>query len=162
MHLIGWRALRRLEMQLRSDRKRALSAAAASPPTGQAADEAPAAEAAQKPRKNPRRAVTAKLQKASTTPEDGERILYRYETLEPATLVRRYKRFLADVVLQSEAADQQEITVHCPNTGPMVGLLDEPSPRVQLSKSADPKRKYAYTLEMIQISVRWARSSIWP
>ncbi|RLN32438.1 hypothetical protein BBJ28_00002275 [Nothophytophthora sp. Chile5] len=106
------------------------------------------------------------------------KVLYTYATLVPARLIRRYKRFLADVVLlhteqkeggdvdDSESVDGAEldendeanagkdeavVTVHCPNTGPMIGLLDEPNARVQLSKSSNPKRKYAYTLEMIQI-----------
>ncbi|RLN15104.1 hypothetical protein BBJ28_00021280 [Nothophytophthora sp. Chile5] len=110
-------------------------------------------------------------------------ILYTYANLVPARLIRRYKRFLADVVLlqteqeggtanHSESVDDAEldendeanaekneavVTVHCPNTGPMIGLLDEPNARVQLSKSSNPKRKYAYTLEMIQIHVRTRR-----
>ena len=52
-------------------------------------------------------------------------------------------------------AVDEVVTVYCPNTGPMVGLLDGlPNARVQLSKSSAPKRKYTYTLEMIQIHVR--------
>lgn len=99
-------------------------------------------------------------------PSKNDNILHRYDSLIPARLIRRYKRFLADVVLlnadqeyegssQSDetAADPDVITIYCPNTGPMVSLLDLPNARVQLSKSNDPKRKYAYTLEMIRIHV---------
>ncbi|KAI9914601.1 hypothetical protein PsorP6_007215 [Peronosclerospora sorghi] len=108
------------------------------------------------------------------------KVLLEYPNLVPARLIRRYKRFLADVVLlegtanvpstevaksslgiddgKAESADA--ITVYCPNTGPMIGLLDAiPHVRVQLSKSCDPKRKYAYTLEMIQIHVAGARQN---
>lgn len=95
---------------------------------------------------------------------DGERVVYTYGTLVAGRLIRRYKRFLADVVLlndpdakqqqQSEQDLTEVVTVYCPNTGPMVSLLDAPNARVQLSKSDDPKRKYAYTMEMIQIHVR--------
>ncbi|GAB9472573.1 Sugar fermentation stimulation protein [Globisporangium polare] len=94
---------------------------------------------------------------------DDEKILYTYEHLVPGRLLRRYKRFLADIELvdaQQEPNDKDDVaaineanvvTVYCPNTGPMVGLLDLPNARVQLSKSDDPKRKYQYTLEMIQV-----------
>ncbi len=72
--------------------------------------------------------------------------LYRYPTLYQGTLVKRYKRFFADVELDSG----EIVTAHCPNTGPMKGVYIPGNP-VQLSKSDNPKRKLAYTWEMIQL-----------
>ncbi|MGN7611343.1 DNA/RNA nuclease SfsA [Magnetococcales bacterium HHB-1] len=63
-----------------------------------------------------------------------------------ATLLRRYKRFLADVQIDGE---KDPITVHCPNPGSMQGL-DQPGSRVRLSHDPDnKKRKYPYRLELI-------------
>lgn len=72
--------------------------------------------------------------------------LYQYPPLIPGILLRRYKRFFADIELESG----EVITAHCPNTGPMTGLAI-PGNLVQVSTSDNPKRKLAYTWEMIQI-----------
>ncbi|BDA45200.1 Sugar fermentation stimulation protein homolog [Coccomyxa sp. Obi] len=65
-------------------------------------------------------------------------------------LVKRYKRFLADIQIDGQGATSEDVVVHCPNTGPMTGLLDLPLENVWLSTAANTKRKYAHTLEAIQ------------
>ncbi len=65
-------------------------------------------------------------------------------------LIKRYKRFLADVQL----ASGEIITAHCPNTGTMLSC-STPGSAVCLSLSDNPKRKYPHTLEMVQDNYTW-------
>lgn len=68
--------------------------------------------------------------------------------LETVTLLRRYKRFMADVV----RADGSEITVHCPNTGSMKNCVLGVPQQALISDSGNPKRKYRHTLEALQVA----------
>lgn len=61
-------------------------------------------------------------------------------------LVKRYKRFLADVEMPSG----ETITVHCANPGSMLGLT-EPGNRAWISDSQNPKRKLQYSLEIVEV-----------
>jgi sugar fermentation stimulation protein A len=65
--------------------------------------------------------------------------------LVEGVLIRRYKRFLADVELENGS----EVTAHCPNTGPMTGVL-HPGGRVRLRHDPSPTRKLAWTWEQAQ------------
>ena len=67
------------------------------------------------------------------------------KSLIKGKLVKRYKRFFADIKLKN-----QVVVAHCPNTGSMMGLLDEGN-EVFISKNDDPKRKLKYTLEIIKV-----------
>ena len=61
-------------------------------------------------------------------------------------LVKRYKRFFAEIKL-----DKEVVVAHCPNTGSMMGLLNEKN-EVYISKNDNPKRKLKYTLEIIKVN----------
>lgn len=76
-----------------------------------------------------------------------KKIIYTYPKLEIGILLKRYKRFFADIELSSG----EIITAHCPNTGPMTSVSTVGS-LVQVSRSDNPKRKLAYTWEMIQVN----------
>ncbi|ELU1439014.1 DNA/RNA nuclease SfsA [Providencia rettgeri] len=65
--------------------------------------------------------------------------------LKSATLIKRYKRFLADVTLPNG----EEITIHCANTGAMTGCAT-PGDTIWYSTSDNPKRKYPYSWEFTQ------------
>ena len=65
--------------------------------------------------------------------------------LQQGKLLRRYKRFLADVRLESG----RRITMHCPNTGAMLGC-SQPGSTVYYSQSSNETRKYSHTLELVE------------
>jgi sugar fermentation stimulation protein A len=71
-------------------------------------------------------------------------------TLTNGRILRRYKRFLADVELDNG----QTVTAHCANTGSMRSCW-EPGARVQLSYTDNPRRKLAWTLERVDMGAGW-------
>lgn len=66
--------------------------------------------------------------------------------LQQGTLIKRYKRFMADISLP----DGSELTLHCPNTGSMKNCA-EPGSAVWFSDSGNPKRKYRHTWELVAV-----------
>ncbi|WP_019616515.1 DNA/RNA nuclease SfsA [Psychromonas ossibalaenae] len=66
-----------------------------------------------------------------------------FNDLQKAVLIKRYKRFLADVTLENG----EEITIYCPNTGAMTNCADA-GDQIWYSTSDNPKRKYQYTWEL--------------
>ena len=66
-------------------------------------------------------------------------------TLVKGKLVKRYKRFFADIEVNNKI-----VTAHCPNTGSMKGLLDQGND-VWISPQNDPSRKLKFTLEIIKV-----------
>ncbi len=71
--------------------------------------------------------------------------------LIPGTLIRRYKRFLADVTLDTG----EQVTAHCANTGSMTQMA-EPGSRVMLSEAANPERKTRYDWQLVEVAGLWA------
>lgn len=70
----------------------------------------------------------------------------RFQTpLEPARLIRRYKRFLADITLE---ADGREVVAHCANPGSMMGLA-QPGMRIWVEPNDDPKKKLNYGWRLV-------------
>lgn len=76
--------------------------------------------------------------------------MFELPPLTPATIVRRYKRFLTDVVLETG----ETVVAHCANTGAMTGCWEHGAP-VQLSASNNPKRKLDWSLERVDMGQGW-------
>ena len=72
--------------------------------------------------------------------------LLTFPPLREGVLIKRYKRFLADVKLD----DGELVTAHCANTGPMTGVL-KPGGRVRLRRVESPSRKLKWTWEQAEV-----------
>ena len=70
--------------------------------------------------------------------------IIEFDPLIEGVLIKRYKRFLADIKLETG----EKVTAHCANTGPMKGLLREGA-KVRISVSPSPKRKLPFTWEQV-------------
>ena len=70
------------------------------------------------------------------------------ERLLQGTLIKRYKRFFVDIKYKNKT-----ITAHCPNSGSMLGLINEGN-NVWFSQSHNPKRKLNFTLQLIEVNKR--------
>jgi sugar fermentation stimulation protein A len=69
--------------------------------------------------------------------------------LLPARLIRRYKRFLADVIPETGPDAEQVVVAHCPNPGSMLGLA-EPGTRIWLERNDDPAKKLRYGWRLVE------------
>ena len=76
----------------------------------------------------------------------NDRII-EFEPLIEGILIKRYKRFLADIQIDNG----EIVTAHCANTGPMKGLLNEGA-KVRISFSSSTKRKLSWTWEQVKVS----------
>ena len=76
--------------------------------------------------------------------------LMNFPPLEEGILLRRYKRFLADV----ELSNGERVTAHCANTGPMKSVLFEGG-RVRISFAPSPTRKLKWTWVFWIVSLKW-------
>ena len=74
-------------------------------------------------------------------------MLYTYPPLHAGILLKRYKRFLADIELETG----EVVTAHCANTGPMTGICT-PGSRVLVSHSSVATRKLPYSWEAIEVN----------
>jgi sugar fermentation stimulation protein A len=80
---------------------------------------------------------------------------YPFPPLLSGILVQRYKRFFADITLDTG----ETVVAHCPNTGPMTGIY-RPGNRVWVSPNDDPKRKLKYTWELIELQEEGAEQPV--
>ena len=83
----------------------------------------------------------------------NDRII-EFDPLIEGVLIKRYKRFLADIKLENG----EVVTAHCANTGPMKGLLSEGA-KVRISVSPSPKRKLPFTWEQICVCLLYTSPS---
>ena len=75
--------------------------------------------------------------------------MHTFDSPRPATFVRRYKRFFADVVI-----DEREVVAHLPNTGSLKTCLFEGG-RCVVTETDDPKRKLKATLHLLETPTGW-------